>query len=199
MMRALVVACVLSLATTAAARELRADGYCRDGLPHGAYELRGATGQLRATGAFAKGRRTGSFLFWSSTGARIAQLPFDDDRLSGTLALWYLPAPSDRNGDGRPRLEAAYVDGKLSGMKRSWYPDGRLRAEFRYERGVLLDARAFSATGARLTNDEAAALAARDAGSDDAYLASLEAMVRSHPPPCEGGVERDAKAPPRGA
>ena len=192
------VACLLALAPTVAAQELKADGYCRDGKPHGAYELRGASGQIRAAGAFANGKRTGSFLFWSSGGARIAQLPFENDRLSGTLALWYLPAQPPRKGEARPKLEAVYVDGKLSGMKRSWFPDGRLRAEFRYDAGTLVEARAFSQAGAPLTGPEALALAGRDAASDDAFLASLESLVRPHPPGCENGSERDEKAPPRG-
>ena len=97
-------------------------------------------------------------------------------------------AQPERKGEGRPKLEAAYVDGKLSGMKRSWYPDGRVRAEFRYDAGALVEARAFSPAGAPLPGPEAAALAARDAASDEAYLASLEAFVRNHPPRCDNGV-----------
>jgi antitoxin component YwqK of YwqJK toxin-antitoxin module len=198
MMRGVGVACLLALAPTVAAQDFKADGYCRDGQPHGAYELRAASGQLRAAGAFANGKRTGSFLFWSSGGARIALLPFDHDRLAGTLALWYLPAASERMGEGRPKLEATYVAGKLSGMKRSWYPDGRMRAAFLYEAGALLEARAFSPTGAPLSPVQAKALAARDAVDDDAYFATLEDFVRNHPPRCDNSSERDEKAPPRG-
>jgi hypothetical protein len=198
MTRFLGIACLVALAPAALAQALRAEGYCRDGVPHGAYELRSASGQMRATGAFAKGKRTGSFLFWSSHGARIAQLPFEDDRLSGTLALWFPSAPAGRTGEPRQKLEATYVDGKLSGMRRSWYADGRVRTEVRYDAGTRAETRAFSEAGRPLSDAQALALAARDAADDDALLASLEAMVRAHPPRCDDGAERDDKAPPRG-
>lgn len=188
MIRALLAALALAHAAMAAAQELRAEGNCREGLPHGAYELRGAAGQIRAAGAFARGKRTGSFLFWSSAGARVALLPFDDDRLSGTLALWY--PPTEGRGEGKPKLEVAYAAGKLSGLKRSWYPNGRPRAEFRYDNGELVGARAFSEAGGALAERQALAMAARDAAADDAYLESLEAIVRGHPPSCDAAADR---------
>jgi hypothetical protein len=198
MNKTLGAACVLILAQTTWAQALRADGYCRDGLPHGAYELRDASGQMRTAGAFAKGKRTGSFIFWSSTGARVAQLPFEDDRLAGTLAFWHPPPAAGKAMEPRRKLEATYVAGRLSGMKRSWYADGRVRTEFRYNAGVLAEARAFDQAGKPLSEIQAAALAARDAADDDALLATLEAMVRAHPPRCDDGAERDETAPPRG-
>ena len=134
-------------------------------------------------GAFAKGRRTGSCLFWSESGARLALLPYDDDALSGTVALWYPPA--GRAGDARPKLEATYSRGRLSGVKRSWYPDGRLRAEYRYEKGSLVGARAFAESGRALPESEARALAQRDAAADEALQASLEAFLRNHAPRCD--------------
>jgi hypothetical protein len=157
-------------------------GGCRDGAPHGAWELRSADGTLRAAGAFTKGARTGSFMFWSVKGARIAQLPFDDDALSGTVALWYMP--KDAKGDPLPKLEAPYALGRRNGATRSWYPDGRLRAEFRYDRGQLVDARAFGGAGTPLPDGEARALAERDLAADAELLATLEALVRDHPPGC---------------
>ncbi|MFO1317076.1 MAG: hypothetical protein U1F58_15895 [Burkholderiales bacterium] len=175
-------------AAVASAQDLTVDGSCRDGQPHGAYEVRGPAGAVRVVGAFAKGRRTGSFLFWSSGGARVAQLPYDDDVLSGTVALWY--APAGRSGDVRPKLEASYLHGRLSGLKRSWHPDGRLRAEYRYEQGALASARAFAASGKALPEGEARALAQRDLATDDQYYASLDAFVRAHLPHCDAASAR---------
>jgi len=181
---------VLALAAAAAvsAQEYAIEGGCREGQPHGAYELRDGSGRVRVVGAFARGKRSGSFLFWSSAGVRIAQLPFDDDALSGTLALWH--ATADRTGEGRLKLEAAYVGGRLHGLKRSWYPDGLLRAEFRYDKGTLLDARAFSATGGALDAAAARALAATDLAADERFYATLADLVRSHRPACPSASDR---------
>jgi hypothetical protein len=159
-------------------------GSCRDGVPHGAYELHGPRGQLRVAGAFSNGKRTGSFLFWSSNGSRLAQMPFEGDVLSGTLALWYLPGGGVK--EARPKLEAAYVKGRLTGPKRSWYPNGSLRTEFQYDNGALTSARAFNETGRALSEGQARALAARDEATDRDYFASLDAIVRRNLPRCTG-------------
>jgi hypothetical protein len=181
-------ACAALLAASASAQNLAVEGSCRDGLPHGAYELKGAGGQVRVVGAFSKGRRTGSFLFWSTAGVRVAQLPYDDDALSGTLALWY--AMPGRGGEPVRRLEAAYEHGRLAGLKRSWYPDGRLRAEFRYDRGTLVGARAFTESGKPMPDADARAMADRDLGHDDKFVASLDATLRANLPRCEPAADR---------
>ena len=145
--------------------------------------------------AVPKGRRTGTFLFWSSGGARIAALPFDDDALSGTVALWH--APAGRTGDARPKLEATYAQGRLAGVKRSWYPDGRLRGEYRYEQGALAAARAWTEAGKPMTEARAHALAQRDLAADDATFASLAAFVRANLPRCAANApDRAGRDPP---
>ncbi len=68
----------------------------------------------------------------------------------------------------------------------SWYADGRVRAEYRYDQGVLVEARAWNTKGARLSDGEARAMAARDLATDEQFYASLEAIVRDNPPQCEG-------------
>jgi antitoxin component YwqK of YwqJK toxin-antitoxin module len=186
------VGALLLFAATAAAQPYAVEGSCREGQPHGNYELRDAAGAVRVVGAFNRGKRTGSFLFWSSTGARIALLPFEDDTLQGTLALWW-PA-AGKGAEARPKLEATYVHGKLSGTKRSWYANGKPRAEFRYEQGNLTAARAASESGRPLPEAEARALAARDAASDEALYASLLAIVTQHLPRCEPASDRLEKS-----
>jgi hypothetical protein len=126
---------------------------------------------------------TGTFIFWNAAGARLAVLPLDNDTRSGTLALWYT-APDGRSEKGH-KLEAPYVEDRLHGIKRSWYPDGARRTEARYERGELVDARAWSESGAPLPEADARALAARDAEADERAYASLVALVRQHLPVCE--------------
>lgn len=169
--------------TFAATASYVISGNCRDGRPHGAYELRMPDGKLRVAGAFNHGKRIGSFLFWNAAGARIALLPFDDDAINGTVALWYLAA--NAKTEPKPKLEAAYANGLPAGDTRSWYPDGRPRAEFRYEQGVLAGARAWSAKGTLLPEKEARALAARDKAADEEFYNTLETIVRDNPPPCE--------------
>jgi len=177
--------CVVG-ASAALAQALVVEGNCRDGQPHGAYELKMSNGQLRVAGAFSNGKRTGSFLFWTASGARIAHLPFDDDEINGTVAVWY-PDKSDP----QVKLEAVYVNGRLNGVKRSWHPNGRIRAEFRYGSGTLLDASAFDVAGKPLPAPEARALAARDALTDANYYASLAQIVRDNLP-CKSAAVRVA-------
>jgi antitoxin component YwqK of YwqJK toxin-antitoxin module len=175
-------------ATASAAQDFVVEGSCRDGQPHGNYELRDAKGAVRAVGAFNRGKRTGSFLFWSSNGARVAQLPFEEDALSGTVALWW--PPSGRDPDEKPKLEAGYAHGRLTGTKRSWYPSGKMRAEARYDNGTLTGTRAYRENGKAMSDAEARALAARDFASDEALYASLLAIVGAHLPRCEPASDR---------
>ena len=175
--------CLCAVVTEVPAQPYLATGQCRAGVPNGGYELRMPDGHLRVVGAFAQGRMTGTFIFWTSGGARIAVLPFDNDARTGTLALWYL-GPDGRSEAGR-KLEAPYVDDRPHGVKRSWYADGAMRAEYRYDHGTLLEARAWTERGAPLPDAEARSLAARDAESDDRYFGSLAGLVRANLPPCE--------------
>ncbi len=188
LMVALVAAAALGLAADSRAQAFVVEGSCRDGQAHGSYELRAAGGQVRVVGAFNRGHRTGSFLFWSGEGRRIAQLPYDDDVLSGTAALWY--DPRGRDAEPQPRLEAAYVRSRLSGIKRSWHPNGRLRTELRYSAGDLGEARAFTDAGVPLPEVEARALAARDLATDATTFALLESMVRENLPRCDPASDR---------
>ena len=172
-----------SASTLAAPPSYVISGNCRDGEPHGAYELRMPDGTLRVAGAFTRGKRTGSFLYWSSSGVRIALLPYDDDAMNGTVALWYL-VPGGKT-EPRSKLEAVYANGQRAGVARSWYPDGSHRAEFRYDRGTLVEARAWTTTGKPMTGPDARAMAQRDVTLDTQFYNTLEAIVRDNPPPCK--------------
>ena len=182
--RALIAAFVAALATfSAIAQDLQVHAACRDGAPHGAYELRASDGQLRVAGAFNRGKRTGSFIFWTRNGVRIAHIPYDEDRVSGTLSLWFLEIGS--GGDPAPKLQAGFAAGHRNGVTRSWYPNGQPRAIYRYETDELADARAWSAAGVPLPESEAHELALRDREEDEKYYASLDAIVAGHLPACD--------------
>jgi len=173
---------------------LIASGQCRDGLPHGAYQLRGADGALRAAGAFNRGKRTSSFIFWSSRGVRIAHLPYDEGVLSGTVSLWY--ADAARGREPQQKLEAGYAAGRLDGESRSWHANGKPRAVLLYAHGTLIAAKAWTVAGAPLPADAARALAARDADADERYYRSLEAIVDAHPPRCDEDAGTPAPSRP---
>jgi hypothetical protein len=178
--------CALTLALmalTAGAQTLDVAGACRNGVPNGAYELRMQDGRLRVVGAFAHGRKTGTFIFWNASGARVAVIPYDDDEKTGTVALWYT-VPGARRESQR-KLEAPYVENKLHGIKRSWNPRGTRLAEFRYQRGVLVEARAWDDDGAARPRSEAEAQAATDEVTDQRFFAELEALIRDHLPHCD--------------
>ena len=170
-------------APAALGQGLVARGGCRDGEPNGAYELRTPDGRLRVAGAFAKGRRTGTFIFWAANGARIAVVPYDNERKSGTVAVWF-PAAS-AVADAPRRSETAYVDDRLHGVKRSWFATGRPRTDLRYVRGELVEARAWVEAGAPLPEADARAIAERDVAADDGFYATLEALVADNRPKCE--------------
>ncbi|MEP7275396.1 MAG: hypothetical protein ABI812_03515 [Betaproteobacteria bacterium] len=189
---AVLAAGALAAAHGAGAQALRATGTCRDGLPHGAYQLVADDGTLRVAGAFNRGKRTSSFIFWSARGVRIAQIPYDEGQWSGTLTLWY--ADPARGRDPQPKHEAGYAAGRLNGEKRSWYANGKRRAQFVYAQGMLVDGKAWSAGGAPLAETASRDLGAHDAEADERYYASLEAIVNAHPPRCD-----EAAAPPQRA
>jgi antitoxin component YwqK of YwqJK toxin-antitoxin module len=180
---ALFAGIVSGVASDALAQSYAVTGSCRDGEPNGAYELRMPDGRLRIAGAFAKGKRTGTYLFWAASGARIAVVPYDDDVKNGTVALWY--APASANADAPRKLEAAYVTGRLHGSKRSWHTNGNPRTELRYERGELVEARAWVEAGAPLSEVEARAIAVDDLTTDERIFATLEAFVADNRPDCE--------------
>ena len=140
-------------------------------------------GRLRVVGAFSHGRKTGTFIFWNASGARVAVIPYQDDDKAGTVALWYT-VPGARRELQR-KLEAPYVDDKLHGIKRSWNPRGTRRAEFRYQRGALIDAKAWGDDGTPRPKPEAEAQAAADEATDRQLFVALEALIHDHPPHCE--------------
>jgi hypothetical protein len=59
-----------------------------------------------------------------------------------------------------------------------------------YERGELREASATSLSGKALDDAGARELAQSDAAADDAFVASLLALVAAHPPRCEPSVDK---------
>ena len=178
---ALVMGATLAAPGVGAGETLSVVGACREGVPNGAYELHGRDGQLRAVGAFALGRKTGTFIFWTEAGARSAVIPYDSDARTGTVALWYTEARRELSR----KLEAPYNNNVLHGVVRSYYPDGALRTECRFEHGQLVSAQAWNAKGSALPDADARRLAARDIEAEGRVLAQLDATIGANLPRCE--------------
>ena len=178
--------------SSAAAESFNVRGACRDGYAHGVYELRDAAGKMRVQGAFNKGLRTSSFLYWASNGIRVAHVPYDEGAVSGTVALWY--AQSAPNTPPRQKLEAAYARGERNGPTRSWFPNGRPRGEYVYEKGTLVAAKAWNAIGTPLADDAARKQAAVDFGEDQKYFKSLDDSVDANQPACEPPAANGTKS-----
>jgi hypothetical protein len=159
------------------------EGSCRDGHPHGRYELRTGSGALRVAGAFNHGKRTSSFIFWSARGSRIAHIPYDEDQRNGTLALWY--ATPVAGVEPPRRFESVWRRGERDGTTRSWYRDGHRRSETEYERGRQVTSVGWTDAGGRLPDTAARDIASRDAVAADAHYAELEALVLAHLPRCD--------------
>ena len=83
------------------------------------------------------------------------------------------------------RLEAPFVADRLHGVLRSWYPSGLPRAEYRYERGQLVEARAWTDAGSPLSDADAASSATSDAEADQRMLDDLVVLVQEHVPRCD--------------
>jgi hypothetical protein len=175
--------CVAAGAATAQSPEWQVDGTCRDGQPHGRYELRSANGTLRVTGAFNHGKRTGSFIFWSASGARVAHIPYDEDVRNGTLATWY--EPRDAATEPLRRVESMWRHGERDGLTRSWHSDGHRRTQAQYEHGRAVTAAGWLNTGTRLSERQARDLALRDAAGADREYAELETLLQEHLPHCD--------------
>lgn len=184
-LRALLAAVLFVAAGEAAAQVFSAQGGCRDGVPHGAWQLTDAKGHMRVLGAFNRGQRTGSFIFWDENGARIAHLPYEEGARNGTLALWHARAAQI---EGPQRLEAVYAAGRLNGVVRAWDESGRIRGEYRYSAGTLVDAKAWDARARELPPQAARAQAMKDAAANETYLRTLETQVSRHARACGAGT-----------
>ena len=80
---------------------------------------------------------------------------------------------------------SAYAGGVLHGVTRSWHANGARRAEYLYERGSLAMAKAWSESGAALTETEARRIAERDRVTDADFYAGLERTIAENGPRCD--------------
>jgi hypothetical protein len=137
-------------------------GNCRDGLPHGNYELRDAKGK-RARGRCLQSRQAHGQLHLLVERGRAHRAPaVREDALSGTLALWY-SGKSTR--EPQRKLEAVVLARQAQRRQALVVPERRLRAEYRYDDVNVAPGfgRETEFSGRRMRDADARALALRDA------------------------------------
>jgi hypothetical protein len=158
--------------------QVRAD--CSNGVVSGRYELALPDGTLEVSGSFTDGQRNGLFTFYRSSGEKIAEVPYIQDQISGTVKLWYGP----EYGTTRKKATARYLDGQPEGSTEGWYPDGSVLERSTYVDGVLESTEIHDQQGRRLP-DAAARVhvdSARDA--DRKYFEVLAEVVEENLPSC---------------
>jgi hypothetical protein len=158
-------------------------GACAGSVPNGPYTWLSLEGKPEIEGSFDHGRKDGVFTFYGGAGDELAQIPFHEDAIQGTIRLWY-SRMSTGGVAGRRKLLASYSAGEPDGDKVSWYADGSRRAIFHYTRGRLDHAQVWSPDGAPGAQEDATAMAAQDLAADARYYQTLEGFVAEAMPTC---------------
>ena len=126
------------------------------------------------------GRRVGVWSIYTSSGVRVHEITYSHGVVHGIERMWYsLP-----EAPGRLKAENHFERGQLNGSKRSWFANGRKRAEFLYEAGELVEARAWYPGGNELSRSDAETRARRDLEFDRQLYESLETFIAEHRPTC---------------
>ena len=152
---------------------------CLGTVPHGSYELVLPGGTTQVVGAFADGHRDGVFTFYRSSGETFAEVPYVNDRVSGTVQLWYGP----EYGSGR-KLITRYFEGQLNGRTKGWYPDGTVRERSTYVDGALDATEIYDENGDRVSDRAARARAESARDADRWFFSVLDEVVETNSPSC---------------
>ena len=153
---------------------------CDGGLASGTYELLLPDGTIQIAGEFSNGRRHGIFTFYRSTGEKVAEIPYDQNRISGIVRLWYGP----EHGSGRRKLVSRYVDDRLEGDTEGWFEDGSGREISSYANGTLMTTNVRGPRGRELSESAARQQQAFARESDRTYFSILAEIVQENPADC---------------
>jgi hypothetical protein len=153
---------------------------CLDGAVSGRFELVLPNGTVEVSGSFTDGYRKGLFTFYRSSGEKISEVPYNQNRISGTVRLWYGP----EYGTARKKLTAQYHDGQPEGTTEGWYPDGSLVERSTYVGGVLESTEVRDRKGRRLPNAEARAHVESAREADRTYFNVLAEVIEENLPSC---------------
>ena len=142
----------------------------------GRFVIRDAQGAMRVDGVLKEGRMDGAWKYFDPGGRRLAELDYRGDQRHGPVSLYYVSA--DGSAAGRKRMAAAYENGSLNGMARSWYPSGGKQLERDFDHGILQGSRGWSEYGKEMSDGTAQTAALDVYRSEDALLEELEAFVQ---------------------
>ncbi len=106
------------------------EGEFKDGVHHGEWSFWHPNGQLNRTVNFVEGRPDGKWQAFREDGTLQAEREYAEGKRAGT---WILYHP-----DGKTvRLELPYVDGKLHGIRKSFYVNGQERQRAPHTEGQV--------------------------------------------------------------
>ncbi len=142
----------------------------------GRFVIRDAKGSMRVDGVLKAGRMDGVWKYFDPTGRRLAELTYRADQRHGPITLFYVSA--DGKAAGQKRMAAAYEEGALNGMARTWYPSGGKQLEREFDHGILQGSHGFLENGKEMTDAAAQTAALETSRSEDALLEELEAFVQ---------------------
>ncbi len=174
------IAASLAIGACALPPTYSAQWNCVAGQLDGPFAISAPDGSPAVQGEFAAGRRVGVWSVFTSRGVRVHEIPYADGVMHGTERMWY----SIPEAAGEAKAENDFSGGLLDGHKRSWFPGGVNRAEFDYEAGHLVEARAWSPTGDPLPLWQARQRAESDFEADAELRQTLESFIGSYLPEC---------------
>jgi antitoxin component YwqK of YwqJK toxin-antitoxin module len=138
--------------------KVRCEFNYKDAMLHGDYKSWYENGQLKATGGFENNHRKGLWTVYSTEGKKLVEREYTDNRNYTLVNVWdhtgkqiikkgkgvltYYRPFHDRGGEmvfmgtdttsPFAKAEIPYKKGKMNGMRKEWYPDGKKRLEINY-------------------------------------------------------------------
>lgn len=137
-------------------------------------------GKLRVTGNMINNKIDGTITIFSSSGPVLAIMNYKEGIKNGEFKLWYHP-----DNGGRLKLIANYVNDTITGIKESWFPDGKPRGRYTYDNGKLLTAQAYDQYGKLLSEPLARSAARNDMQRDIILYMRWKKMVTDVLPKCK--------------
>ncbi len=95
----------------------------------GTMEVDYDSGQISAVGTFEQGKLNGQLALWYLNGQKLRDSHYDNGVLNGLWETWY---PS-----GNKNTEIRFVKGKRDGVATAWYENGQKKMEANYSSGEL--------------------------------------------------------------
>jgi len=135
---------------------------------------------LQIRGEFQDGKKEGTWDFWDSSGTQTVKLSYHDGMKNGPCTMWYSALSGDPRRGGRLKLDMAFVNDQVDGVKMSYYSDpgiGSLRSEDVFDHGRIVKARHWTPERKELSAEEAMMHAEKDLEADQRYFDSMDKLV----------------------